>query len=57
MALIAGIGFTVSLFVSALAFGDQQFVAEGKLGILCASVVMGAVGYAALRFVTREVPG
>jgi NhaA family Na+:H+ antiporter len=57
VALIAGIGFTVSLFVSALAFGDQQFVAEGKLGILCASVVMGAVGYAALRFVTREVPG
>ncbi|MBF6600044.1 MAG: Na+/H+ antiporter NhaA [Dehalococcoidia bacterium] len=53
VATIAGVGFTVSLFISALAFGGQQLVDDAKLGILGGSVVMGIIGYAALRWTTR----
>ena len=41
---LAGIGFTVSLFISDLAFSDAGLVAEAKLGILAASVMAGIVG-------------
>jgi NhaA family Na+:H+ antiporter len=54
VAIIAGVGFTVSLFISALAFPEAQFVDDAKLGILGGSVLMGVAGYAALRFVTRR---
>ena len=43
--LVAGIGFTVSLFVAALAFDDPGQVAAAKVGVLAASVVAGAFGY------------
>ena len=47
-ATLAGIGFTVSLFVAGLAFDDAALLAEAKLGILAGSVVSGAVGAALL---------
>ncbi len=50
--LIAGIGFTVSLFVTGLAFEDSRAVAEAKTGILGASVLAGLLGYIWLRVVT-----
>ena len=43
MAAIAGIGFTVSLFISGLAFESAEMVSEAKIGILVASV-LAAVG-------------
>lgn len=48
--LIAGIGFTVSLFIAGLAFdrGSDKLLAC-KLGVLFASLVSGAAGYVALR--------
>lgn len=46
--LVAGIGFTVSLFVTGLAFSDAQHLADAKLGILGASIVAGAAGLAYL---------
>jgi len=51
-AMIAGIGFTVSLFISDLAFDGAQQIADAKIGILAGSLVIGAAGYAALRLVT-----
>ena len=48
MSAIAGIGFTVSLFIAALAFGDAALEAEAKLGILAASAVAALVGAAIL---------
>ncbi|MBW3578360.1 MAG: Na+/H+ antiporter NhaA [Actinobacteria bacterium] len=54
LGLLAGIGFTVALFVTALAFDDPDLVASAKLGIFAASLVAGAVGFAWLRFVPRE---
>jgi NhaA family Na+:H+ antiporter len=54
VAIIAGIGFTVSLFISGLAFAGEQHVDDAKMAILAASCVMGASGYAALRLTTRD---
>jgi NhaA family Na+:H+ antiporter len=44
VATVAGIGFTVPLFVADLAFPDGRFQAPIKLGLLLASVVAGAAG-------------
>ncbi len=43
--LLAGIGFTMSLFVSGLAFTDEKLITQAKLGILCASIVASFAGY------------
>jgi NhaA family Na+:H+ antiporter len=48
-AWLAGIGFTMSLFVGDLAFGESPMLALTKVGILAASVVAGTVGYLILR--------
>lgn len=49
MGFLAGIGFTMSLFVNELAFADPLLREEAKLGILLASLVAGAIGYLLLR--------
>jgi NhaA family Na+:H+ antiporter len=46
---LAGIGFTMSLFVAGLAFADPAMLDIAKLGVLGASAVAGSVGYAMLR--------
>lgn len=47
--LLAGIGFTVSIFISSLAFEDAAHLMEAKTAVLAASVVAGVLGYLALR--------
>jgi NhaA family Na+:H+ antiporter len=44
MATVAGIGFTVPLFVAGLAFPDGRLLAPVKLGLVAASVVSGVTG-------------
>jgi NhaA family Na+:H+ antiporter len=46
---LAGIGFTMSLFISDLAFPDGSLVEVAKLGILIASLIAGVVGWTILR--------
>jgi Na+:H+ antiporter, NhaA family len=53
-AAVAGIGFTVSLFIADLAFDDPALVTDAKVGILAASVVAGLVGFAIVRSVSRR---
>ena len=48
MAMLAGIGFTVSLFIAGLAFDDAALADEAKIGVLAASVVAALVGAAIL---------
>ena len=49
MGLVAGIGFTVSLFITELAFQDALVINEAKIGILIASLASGILGYVFLR--------
>ncbi len=44
VALLAGIGFTVAIFIATLAFDDPVLVEEAKLGILMASVTAALLG-------------
>ena len=48
---LAGIGFTVSLFVSELAFRQELFVNEAKLGIFIGSGIAGVIGALILWFI------
>jgi len=52
VALLCGIGFTMSLFVGSLAFeqGGPDFAVDDRLGILLGSLVSGILGYGVLRF-------
>lgn len=46
---LAGVGFTMSLFVSGLAFKTGSLIKDAKIGILAASLVSGIIGYLVLR--------
>ncbi|HET7738115.1 MAG TPA: Na+/H+ antiporter NhaA, partial [Tepidiformaceae bacterium] len=52
--LLGGIGFTVSLFITGLAFSSDQLIADGKMGILAASLVAGAIGFTYLWILPGE---
>jgi NhaA family Na+:H+ antiporter len=47
--ILAGIGFTVSIFISSLAFDDASHLLEAKTAVLVASLLAGLLGYFALR--------
>jgi NhaA family Na+:H+ antiporter len=51
---LAGIGFTVSLFVTGLAFERPDLIAGAKIGILAASVLAGALGTIVLLTLRRH---
>jgi len=53
---LAAIGFTMSLFISGLAFSDRTFIVEAKIGILCASVFASVVGYFIIRNANKKIP-
>ena len=46
---LAGIGFTMSLFITELAFSSPELRQQAKLGIVLASLVAGGVGFVILR--------
>ncbi len=48
-AFLCGIGFTMSLFVAALGFGEGALLQSAKTGILAASLGAGLIGYLLLR--------
>ena len=51
--MLAGIGFTVSLFMTELAYGDPDLVNSAKLGVLAGSVVAAIAGALVLRLAHR----
>lgn len=56
-ALLAGIGFTVSLFIAELSFDrDSPLLDQAKIGVLTGSIVAGALGAAFLLAVSRFSP-
>ncbi len=54
-ACLAGIGFTMSLFVAGLAFPGSSLIEQAKLGIVIASVVAGLCGAAVIWWTTAPV--
>lgn len=60
---LGGIGFTMSIFITLLAFDNETFINNAKLAILVSSLIAGVIGYIALNFslkgprhVTEEIP-
>ncbi len=53
LALLCGIGFTMSLFIGGLAFEAAGFDAPVRIGVLGGSVLAATAGYAVLRFTAR----
>ena len=49
VAILCGIGFTMSLFIGGLAFADSLLVEEAKIGTLAGSVIAAIIGYILLR--------
>ena len=54
LAAVGGIGFTVSLFITGLAFDDPALVDMAKIGVFVGSTVAGLVGAAILSGAKRE---
>ncbi len=55
--ILAGIGFTVSIFISSLAFDDPAQLIDAKTAVLGASLLAGVLGYFALRHELRGAAG
>lgn len=55
IAAIAGVGFTMSIFIDYLAFaGNERSIVSAKLGVIIGSLISGIVGYLILRSAGKE---
>ncbi|HEX8583677.1 MAG TPA: Na+/H+ antiporter NhaA [Allosphingosinicella sp.] len=55
VATLCGVGFTMSLFIGALAFpGDPRLVEEAKIGVLLGSFASAVLGFLIIRFAPGE---
>jgi Na+:H+ antiporter, NhaA family len=55
-ALLAGIGFTMSLFIGTLAWDAPGYGTPLRIGVLAGSLLSGIAGYLLLRFALRPPP-
>ncbi|WP_276835656.1 Na+/H+ antiporter NhaA [Megasphaera stantonii] len=54
--MLGGIGFTMSLFIAALAFTDGQALMTAKTAVVAASVLSGLAGTAMFKWLQRGTP-
>jgi NhaA family Na+:H+ antiporter len=54
---LGGIGFTMSIFITMLAFEDPEIILTSKVSILFGSLVSGVTGYLLLRISEKKRPG
>jgi Na+/H+ antiporter NhaA len=55
-AMLAGIGFTISLFIAELAFTDPAVMEQAKIGILAGSLVAAVLGSTTMRLLGNRFP-
>ena len=53
LGLLGGIGFTMSMFISSLAYKDAGLLNHAKIGILIGSLVAGVLGYFVLKYTLK----
>jgi Na+:H+ antiporter, NhaA family len=56
VACLAGIGFTMSLFIGGLSFTELAHANQVRLGVLCGSAIAAVAGYAVLMLAPRPAP-
>ena len=52
--ILGGIGFTMSIFITLLAFGDSAMINSSKIAILIASTLAGLIGFFYLKLTLKE---
>lgn len=55
-ALLAGIGFTISLFITDLAFSDPNLRQQAQIGVLTGSALAAVMGSLAVRYLGERLP-
>jgi Na+:H+ antiporter, NhaA family len=55
VAMLAGVGFTMSLFITELAFQSEEMINQSKYGILISSIVAGISGILVLKSAKRAM--
>ena len=56
VAILAGVGFTMSIFIANLAFVETPtYIDSAKIGILIGSMISGIVGYIILRLTSKNI--
>lgn len=53
IACLAGVGFTMSLFIGGLSFDDPAMMNQVRVGVLSGSILSGILGYVALMLASR----
>jgi len=56
VALLTGVGFTMSLFIGTLAFEDENLMSQVRVGVLAASILAGVVASVVLSLIARAAP-
>jgi len=54
LGFLGGIGFTMSIFITLLAFNQPQQITQSKIAILLASLIAGSIGYLWLRTTLKK---
>jgi NhaA family Na+:H+ antiporter len=54
LGMLAGIGFTMSIFIALLSFPEAEFQTQAKFSILLASILSGSMGYILLRYFHKK---
>ncbi len=52
--ILAGIGFTMSIFITLLAFDHAETIVDAKIAVLSASVLAGILGFLVLRMISGK---
>jgi NhaA family Na+:H+ antiporter len=55
MGMVAGIGFTISIFIATLALGDAEAQTIAKIAVIGASVISGLIGFLYLKLVHKKL--